>query len=269
MSVKAKIAAGTATFALVGGGLGLAGALTASAATPACGNGCTNIFPQKYGPQYQVDVYQARAAANQPVILFQQSNSDPAEDFVVRNEGTVNNYEEYFVTGQTFFSQGFVSNYGDDNLYEFQYEPYGVNSNFCLSTYSNEAPQPGYKVRLERCGQYANSLWASDTGNGGDGFFGEGNDNNGSNEVADARSTADNFAPTGEDVPLINAADSSFSDPLVLNYPAGNPTDMPRPILNVQPESTYSNGTVFDNQEWGGVTPGGNNNTVNPDTRQR
>jgi hypothetical protein len=37
----------------------------------------------------------------------------------------------------------------------------------------------------------------------------------------------------------------------VLNYPAGNPTDMPRPVLNVQPENTYSNGVVFDNQEWG------------------
>ena len=261
MSVKAKLAAGTAAFALVGGGLGMVGTLTASAATPSCGTSCTNIFPQKYGPQYQVDVYQARAAANQPVILFQQSNTDKAEDFLVKNLGTVGNYEEYFVTGQTFFSQGFVSNYGDDELYEFQYEPDGMNSGFCLSTYSNEAPQPGYKVRLERCGQYSNSLWATDTGNGGDGFFGDGGDDNGSNEVADPRSTAGTFVTAGNDVPLINAADSSFSDPLVLNYPAGNPTDYPRPILNVQPENSYGNNgnnTIFDNQEWGGTTGAGN-----------
>ena len=34
MSVKAKIAAGAATFALAGGGLGMVGTLSASAATP-------------------------------------------------------------------------------------------------------------------------------------------------------------------------------------------------------------------------------------------
>ena len=245
MSVKAKIAAGAATFALVGGGLGMAGTLTASAATPSCGGACTNIFPQKYGPQYQVDVFQARAAANQPVILFQASNSDKAEDFVVNDEGTAEDYDGYFYTGQTgFFSAGFLNHFGGDELYEFQYEPYGLNSNYCLSTWSGQAPQSGYKVRLEACGHYSNSLWAADT----------------DHEVADGRSTAGNFAPAGDDVPLINGGDnSSFSNPEVLNYPAGNPTDMPRPILNVQPESTYSNGTVFDNQEWGGVTTGGNN----------
>ena len=37
----------------------------------------------------------------------------------------------------------------------------------------------------------------------------------------------------------------------MLNYPGGNPTDMPRPQLTVQPESGYSNNTVYDNQEWG------------------
>ena len=35
-----------------------------------------------------------------------------------------------------------------------------------------------------------------------------------------------------------------------MNYPAGNPTDMPRPWLNVQPLSSYSNGAVYDNQLW-------------------
>ncbi len=36
----------------------------------------------------------------------------------------------------------------------------------------------------------------------------------------------------------------------MLNYPAGNPTDKPRPWLDVQPLSNYSNGDVYDNQEW-------------------
>jgi hypothetical protein len=96
-----------------------------------------------------------------------------------------------------------------------------VNSTFCLSTWPGVASEPGYKVRLERCGQYSSSLWAVDAANA-----------------------------TGKYDPLINGATNSFSNPEVLNYPAGNPTDMPRPVLNVQPENTYSNGTVFDNQEW-------------------
>jgi hypothetical protein len=243
MSVKAKIAAGAATFALVGGGLGMVGTLTASASTPSCA-GCTSIFTQKYGPQYLVDVYQTKAAANQPIILFQSSNSDRAEDFVVKDLGTVHDYYDYNDSKQSDFSRGFEAAFGQDEVYEFQYEPYGVNSDYCLSTWPGEAPQPGYKVRLERCGQYANSLWAVDSGN----------------EVTDDRSTDNTFAPTDEDVPLINGGDTSFSDPLVLNYPAGNPTDMPRPILNVQPENSYSDGTIYDNQEWGGLNGTDNSN---------
>ena len=236
MSVKAKIAAGAATFGLVGGGLGMVGTMTASASTPSCGNAtCISMFPQKYGPQYEVDVYHARAAANQPVILFQASNTDPAQDFVVRDLGTVDEYYDANDSSQSDFTRGFDVNFGGDEVYEFQYEPYGVNSDFCLSTFSGEAPQPGFKVRLERCGQYSNSLWAADTGD----------------EVGDGRSTTDTFTTPGEDVPLINGGDTSYSDPLVLNYPAGNPTDMPRPIVNVQPLNNYSDGTVFDNQEWG------------------
>jgi hypothetical protein len=48
----------------------------------------------------------------------------------------------------------------------------------------------------------------------------------------------------------INGATDRFSNPLVLNYPAGYPTDMPRPWLTVQPLHYYADGTVFDNQQW-------------------
>src|ERR1700744_5267332 len=92
MSIKAKIATGAATFALVGSGLGMAGTLTASAATPSCGANCVQIFSQKYGPRYVVDTYQARAKAGQPAILFQSSNSDPAEDFTFSYLGSVHSF---------------------------------------------------------------------------------------------------------------------------------------------------------------------------------
>ena len=49
---------------------------------------------------------------------------------------------------------------------------------------------------------------------------------------------------------FINGATDSISNPLVLNYPAGNPIDRPRPWLNVQPLHAYANGTVLANQQW-------------------
>jgi hypothetical protein len=239
MSVKAKIAAGAATLTIVGGGLGMVGTMTASAATPNCGSTCVNIFSQKYGPQYLVDVFQAKSAAGTPVILFQASNSDPAEDFVTVDEGTVHNFYRHY----GLVSAAFAKTYSADEAYEVQYEPYGLNSNFCLSTWPGEAPQAGYLVRLESCGAYSNSLWAADTD--------ANTAPNGSSVTYDRHSTGGVFSPNHTDVALINGATNSFSNPLVLNYPAGNPTDMPRPQLNVQPEKQYSNGTTFDNQEWG------------------
>ena len=183
MSVKAKIVAGAATLTIVGGGLGMVGTMTASAATPNCGNSCTNIFSQKYGPQYLVDVFQAKSAANTPVILFQASNSDPAEDFVVVDEGTVNNFYRHY----GLVSAAFAKTYRADEAYEVQYEPYGLNSNYCLSTWPGETPQAGYLVRLESCGAYSNSLWAADTD--------ANTAPNGSSVVTDRRSTGGVFSP--------------------------------------------------------------------------
>src|ERR1700753_1293256 len=89
MSVKAKFAAGAAPLVLGGGGLGRAGPLTASPATPSCGSSCISLYTQKFGTKYFVDVYQQRAAAGQESILFQGSNTVPALDFTYVDEGTV------------------------------------------------------------------------------------------------------------------------------------------------------------------------------------
>ena len=218
MSFKAKIAAGAATFALAGGGLGLAGTLSASAATPSCGGNCVNPYTQKFGPHYFMDVYQARAAAGQEVILFQRSNSDPAEDFTYRNVGTVDSFY-----GNGLVSAGFDHTYSMLQAYEIEYSPYGVNSGFCVGTWPGVPAQAGYKIRLEQCGQTSSTVWAVDY---------------------------PPYPNPSKYVSLINGSETNFSDPLVLNYPAGHPTDMPRPWLNVQPLHTYSDGTVFDNQLW-------------------
>ena len=223
MSVKAKIAAAAATFALAGGGLGAAGPLSASAATPKCGSNCKDLSVQKFGSGYILDVLGGTAAADQQIILFHASRSDPAQDFVIINLGSVGSLYDHHrgvVTPQ------FNTTYSRLAAYEFQYAPYGVPSGLCAGTVPGQLAQAGFKMRLEPCGKNRNVVWAFFTGQ-----------------------YAGNLITPGYDV-LISGATNSLSDPLVLNYPAGSPTDKPRPWLVVYPLQAYAGGTVYDNQQW-------------------
>jgi hypothetical protein len=217
MSFMAKIAAGAATFALAGGGLGMAGTLSASASTPSCRVNCDTWYTQKFGPSFVLDVLHGQASAGNGVILFQASNTDPAQDFYTNYLGNVDNM---FTHTQNLISPGLDETYGQDQAIEIQYEPRGVNSNFCIGTWPGEAARPGFKVRLESCGQTSTIF------------------------VEDQQDT------NGDYIPLIAGTDTNFSNPLVLNYPRGNPTDMPRPWLNVEPLSSFSTGDVYDSQLW-------------------
>jgi hypothetical protein len=220
MSIKSRILAAAATLTLVGG-LSAVGTLSANAATPSCGNSCINIFLREFGshhsPNFVMDVWRQAARVGQPIILYRTSNTDPAEDFTVAMQGTVNN----------FLAAGLVSpalalHYGNDQAYEFEYSPNGVGTNLCVgvgSTAVNRTP-----VSLQQCGVSAKTVWVVDSADSISGFY----------------------------VPLINGSDTNFSHPFVLHYP-GNafPTDIPRPQLNTYNLQKYSDGTVFDNEMWG------------------
>jgi hypothetical protein len=223
MSVKAKIAAAAATFALAGGGLSMLGTLSASAATPGCGSKCQDLYTQKFGPGYLLDTFEGTAAANQEVILFKASNRYPAEDFVIKNLGSVGSF---YGRQRSLITPQFDTRYGSLSAYEFQYEPNGVNSNFCVGTSPGQVAQAGFQVRLEPCGEHRNSVWVVFTGQ----FAGD-------------------YTTSGYDV-LVNAATDSFSDPLVLSYPVGSPTDMPSPGLDVQPLRAYADKMIVDSQQW-------------------
>jgi hypothetical protein len=227
MSFKAKIAAAAATFALAGGGLGTAGALSASAATAVSGSHFQYVYTLQFGPRYVLDTFQGRAAAGQEVILFQASSSDPAEDFVIKYLGKVGSL---YTTGKhSLFTPQFKARYGSFQAFEFQYEPHGVNSHLCTATWPGVSARAGFKVRLEPCG-LNNSIWVA-------------------GPVSHHGMATRDVVRPGSTF-LINGATDSVSHPLVLTYPAGNPTDRPRPWLNVQPLHAYANGTVFDNQQW-------------------
>jgi hypothetical protein len=227
MSITSKIFAAAATLTLVGG-VGAAGTLTAGAATPSCGQHCIDIFSQEFGthhhPAFVLDVYQQKAKAGQPVILWAATNSDPGEDFTVSAQGTVHD----------FYHAGLVTaslnlHYANFEAYEIEYAPHGSESGYCVGVGSTAAA--GTPVALEPCGLSSKTIWVVDSYDTIRGFY----------------------------VPLINGSDTNFSHPFVLNYP-GNayPTDQPRPQLNTWTLSKYSNGSVVDNQMWSadpGVLP--------------
>ena len=251
MSMKSKALATAAALTLVSGA-GMAGALsagTASAATPSCGDSCVNIFSHQFGthrsPNYVVDVLRQGEKVNQPVILFRTANFDPAEDWTVSFQGTTADfYAAGLVSAAVALHYGcvvgdpFPDCYGldiavNDPAFEIEYAPYGVDSGLCLGVASTAVQEEG--VTLQPCGVSAKTVWIAD--------------------IFDSPSTLFNGY-----VPLINGSDTNFSQPFVLTYPAsGYPTNMPRPQLQVDNITGFSEGfppgpelgTVDDNQLWG------------------
>jgi len=239
MSIKSKVFAAAATLTLVGG-VSTVGMFSASAATPSCGDNCIDIFSRQFGthhhPNFVMDVWRQGAKVGQPIILFRESNSDPAEDFTLSFQGLTSD----------FFAAGLVSaqvnlHYGngsvaavDEPAFELEYAPYGVDSGLCVGTATTAIQGEG--VTLQPCGVSSKTVWILDTFDQPFTFFFHG------------------YAPA------INGSDTNFSHPFVLTYPRnGYPTDIPRPQLQVTNLTGFSNGfgpiigTVIDTQLWGAV----------------
>ncbi|HEY1322036.1 MAG TPA: hypothetical protein VGF32_17410 [Streptosporangiaceae bacterium] len=227
MSFKSKMLAAAATLTLVGGAAGVLASGPANAATPSCGHRCVNLFSKKFSdvlttkPGFVLDVFRQGARVGQPIIMFQSSNADPAEDFTVSLQGTTDD----------FVQAGLVSpaldlHYATDAAWEFEYSPNGVDSGLCVGISS--APINNAPVSLQPCGVSAKTVWITDSENvQRGGLF------------------------TFPFVPLINAAGTNFSHPFVLTYPPnGNPNDKPRPQLVTQNLHQFSRGQVYDNQQW-------------------
>jgi hypothetical protein len=247
MSVKSKLLAAAATLTLVGG-VGLAGAVstgTAYAATPSCGPNCVNLYPQEYAgttlnsPQFVLDVFRQGNKVSQPLILFRSSNADPAEDWTYAAQGPLS---DFYAAG--LVSSAVALHYGcsgtiavagaavpcstgaqDDNAYEIEFAPYGVDSGLCMGVASIAFAGEG--VTLQPCGVSSRTVWIQDT-------F--------SND--DSPSTP---APGPEFWAAINGSDTNFSQPFVLTYPSdAYPTDKPRAQLTVTNLAQFSQGTPAD-----------------------
>ena len=225
MSIKSKVLAVAATMTMVGG-VSAVGLLPADASTGPCGKACLSVFSQEFGSGFVLDVLRQGEKAGQPIILFRTSNSDPAEDFTILDQGTV---ADYYADTTTMYAV-----YGADEAYELEYSPYGVDSGLCVGVGSKAGN--GTPVALEQCGVSDATLWVVD---------------------ADGVTTAspDTYYP------WINGSNTNFSNPYVLHYPgSAYPTDMPRPQLNTWGLQQYSNTAsfptnVFNNELWSGLYP--------------
>ncbi len=281
MSIKNKVFAAAATLTLVGG-VGAAGAMSASAATPSAGPSAVDIFSPLFGthhaPTDVLDVLRQGEKVGQPIILFRASNFDPAEDFSLSYQGLVSD----------FFAAGLVSaatelHYGggstlpsgvktaDDPAFEVEYSPYGVQSGLCVGV-GAPAAQNG-KVSLQPCGVSSKTVWIADVG------LVPGTPTTSVTTIADAKvkthvkgsrtpptvtftqtttttttlgspATIDNYLtddPTALEhgyAPVINGSNTNFSHPFVLTYSAsGSPTDTPRPQLFVSNLTGFSDGS--------------------------
>jgi hypothetical protein len=259
MSIKSKVFAASAALTMVGT-VGTAGLLTqaASATTPSCGDNCATVFSRTFGhhtdPAFVFDVWRQANKVGQAVILYRQGQYDPAEDFVIANQGTVSDFYEaglvspalvlHYGGGCTTLdscgTSGLNDTFPDDYAFEIEYAPYGVQSGLCAGVASvarNKTP-----ISLQPCGVSSRTVWVSDTSKAVDCVRG--------------------FSISRGYAPLINGSDTNFSHPYVMTYPMnGYPTDKPRPQLFTETLTGFSGpggidpfdapSTVNDNQLWG------------------
>jgi hypothetical protein len=237
MSIKSKILAALATLTLVGG-VGLAGAVSATAATPSCGIACINTYPQEYAgqslnaPQNVLDTYRQGERVGQPIILFRSSNTDPAEDFTITGELSAAMAKAYGCeVGPGDHQFPSCASAVDDVAWQLQYAPLGVDSGLCMGV-NGGAAFSGEKVALEPCGTTAGTVWIQDT------------------LPNDQSPSVKGFWVA------INGSGTQFSNPVVLTYPSGaNPVDKPRVQLTVTNLGQFSNPNFDDDaQLWTAFT---------------
>jgi len=223
MPVKRAIVAAAAALA-VAGGAALAATFPANAETPSCGQTCIDLYggiPAVLNhASFIIASYKQGQATGTPIILFDVSNADPAEDFEVTSEAPVS---DYFNAGLVSTSVGQL--YGNDIAFEIEFTPFGAPTNQCVGVAATATA--GEQVTLQPCGVSAKTVWIPDT----------------------SAAITDSLAP------LINGSTQDGSNPFVLTYPLGaSPVDRPNPVLYVSNLQENAAGQAPYNQLWSALT---------------
>jgi hypothetical protein len=152
--VKKSIFAGLAAFALAGGTV-IAAAPAAVAATTQCGSACITLAPEEDGSVY-VGALQEREVEQGSVLTLAGSGPYEGEDFLPLDEGTTTLFWEYGLV-----SIALAKNWPSQQLYEYEYDPAGQQSNLCIGTAA--AAAGGTELSLQPCGVNNLTLWLPET----------------------------------------------------------------------------------------------------------
>ncbi len=154
MSITGRVI--TAALALsVVTGAGVAGALTANAATTKCGDLCTDLFSAAQGKGYLIDVATETSAIGQPVNLAAAADTNAGEDFVPSYQGLVSDLYQAGIT-----PAGLDKLYAKRQVIEIQYWPAGKPTVLCLGV--GTTPGADTPVTLQTCGVNAQTTWIVD-----------------------------------------------------------------------------------------------------------
>jgi hypothetical protein len=117
------------------------------AASSACGSSCTTVSAQAFGSGYAMEVA-GSAEVGSGLYIVAAANSEN-EDFRLSNAGTV---EEFYEDGIINATVG--TTWPNDDVYEYEYAPGGVDSGLCVGEASLGNP-----LTLQDCGVSAVTCW--------------------------------------------------------------------------------------------------------------
>ena len=217
MSIKHRVAA-AAVALTVTAGVSAVTALPASAATPACGPGCIEIFSAAFGtpasPNFVETVFRGIPAAGVPTILHRASGADPAEDLIIPTQTPVP-ITQFYTEG--LVSAAVNSHYAGEMAAQIEYAPLGVPTGLCAALAATPYQNEG--LSLEPCSTPGRSVWIIDTGD----------------------------SPNTSYFPLVNGATTDFAHPYGMIFPGRrSPADSWFPRIRVahlvgNPESVPAN----------------------------
>ena len=180
MSFKSKALITAATLTVVGG-LTSAATLSASAATPECGDACISIFSRILGTNVVETVLDGEAKVGQPVILSPASSSDPSQDFFFGLQLVSDFFEAGMVSAEV------NSHFGSRNATQIEFAPFGDDSDLCVGLETIAFQNEG--LTLQPCTAPGTTVWIVDTPNP-EGFF-----------------------------TIVNGSTTDFSRPFAMTYP--------------------------------------------------
>jgi Putative Ig domain/IPT/TIG domain len=218
MSITSRVFAAGVVLMFVGGAA-MAGALPADAETAQCGQYCIELYSGS-SSDYVVDDPGGVQTTGTALDTSPVSTTDSDEDFEIASQGTVSDYYQAGLVGDSV-----NLNYGngspgapDDQAFELVFAPDGTTTGQCMGI--SGTAQQGTAVSLQPCGVDADTIWIVDS----------------------------NGSSIGDGAALINGTDTNFSTPYVLTSTSDGGS------LETATLQEDSSGEISSLQIWGEYT---------------